>query len=155
GTSLRASRRRWRPSWRRRRLRRARAEHGGALMTVPGGSAPRLPRSAIETVKLGWQASRLQLAWIVGLSGVIGLVPVGSAWSARALLDVLTRHPIVRPALVPPVVALAVFGAATLAGGDVLAYMQTVMQRSIRVAVQARLFNALHAIPGLAAFEDP
>lgn len=112
-------------------------------------------RWAVAAARLGWQASRPQLAGIVGFSIVGGIVPVGSAWSVRALLDALTRHPVSRPALAAPVVALAAFGAVALGGDAVQGYLDTVMQRKIRVAVQARLFERIHTIPGLAAFEDP
>jgi ATP-binding cassette subfamily B protein len=129
-------------------------------MTAPAGSAPvGTFRSAVAATKLGWQASRRQLVGVVVLSAVSGVVPVGSAWSVRVLLDALISHPASQPAsrsaLVLPVVALAAFAAAALGCGAAVTYLETVMQRNIRMVVQARLFERLHAIPGLAAFEDP
>lgn len=125
-------------------------------MTAPTWSAPAGPwRSAVAATKLGWHASRRHFAGVVGLSVVAGVVPVGSAWSVRILLDALTSHPVSRSALVLPVVALAVFATAALGCGAAVTYLETIMQRNIRVVVQARLFERLHAICGLAAFEDP
>jgi ATP-binding cassette subfamily B protein len=112
-------------------------------------------RWALDAAKLGWEASRSNFAGIVGFSVIAGIVPVGTVWSVRALLDVLTRHPVSRSAVVLPVVALAVFGAVTLGSEAIQAYLQTVMQRSVRMTVQARLFESIHAIPGLSPFEDP
>lgn len=106
-------------------------------------------------MRLGWQASRLYFAGIMSFAVIDGVVPVGGAWSVRILLDDLTRHPVSRSALAVPVVALAGFGTLTLGSGAIQTYLETVMQRHVRVVVQARLFESIHAIPGLAAFEDP
>lgn len=112
-------------------------------------------RWAFAAAKLGRRASPQHFAAIVGLAVIEGVVPVGTAWSVRALLDGLTRHPISRPGLVLPVAALAVLGALTLGGSAVQGYLETVMQRRVRVVVQASLFESIHTMPGLAAFEDP
>jgi ATP-binding cassette subfamily B protein len=104
---------------------------------------------------LGWQASWARLVAIVGLSVLGGVVPVGSAWSVRVLLDALTIRPVPRPAVAVSLAALVVFGVMALSGQAVQDYLQTVMQRSIRMVVQSRLFESIHAFPGLAAFEEP
>lgn len=112
-------------------------------------------RWALAAMRLGWRASPPHFAGIVGFAVIGGVVPVGSAWSVRALLDDLARHPVSRPALALPVAALAGFGALMLGSGAMQGYLETVLQRHVRVAVQARLFESIHSIPGLAAFEDP
>ena len=112
-------------------------------------------RWAVAAAKLGWRASPRHFAGTVGLAVIEGVVPVGSAWSVRALLDGLARHPVSWPAPALPVAALAGFGALALGGGAIQAYLETVLQRDIRVTVQASLFESIHAIPGLAEFEDP
>jgi ATP-binding cassette subfamily B protein len=122
------------------------AGSGGSLVTL---------RRAGAALRLGWQAEPRQLSAMVMLTVLDGVIPVGSAWSVRALLDALGRRPGTPSAVLLPVAALAVFGALTLASQAAGTYLQTVLQRSIRVTVEARLFTSIHALPGLADFEDP
>ena len=112
-------------------------------------------RWALAAAKLGWRASPRHFTGVVGFAVIGGFVPVGSAWSVRALLDGLTRHTILLSALALPVAALAAFGTLALGGPAIQGYLETVMQRHIRVAVHVGLFESINAIPGLAAFEDP
>ena len=110
--------------------------------------------SAGAAVKLGWDAARLQLVAITCLSVIEGAVPVAAAWSLRLLLDSMSGDPISQSAISLAVGGIVLCGFLAVAGQAGQAYLQTVMQRSIRTIVEARLFRAIHAVHGLSAFED-
>ncbi|MDQ2846398.1 MAG: ABC transporter ATP-binding protein/permease [Actinomycetota bacterium] len=112
-------------------------------------------RSASAAVRLGWDAARLQLVAVLGLSIVDGAVPVAAAWSLRLLLDSMTGKGDSQPAASIAVAGIVLCGFFSVVARAGQTYLQTVMQRRVRTMVEARLFRAIHAVPGLAAFEDP
>ena len=115
----------------------------------------RLLRSAGAAVALGWAAARVQLILVLGLSAIDGMVPVAAAWFLRALLDALTGTRVSSSAVSLSVTGVVLCGWLGVASRSGQGYLRTDLQRKLRTLVEARLFRAIHGVPGLDSFEDP
>ena len=92
---------------------------------------------------------------MIALSFLDGVVPVAAAWFLRLLLNAVSAAHVSQSTVTISVAGIVLCGFLTAVGRAGQAYLQTVMQRSIRTLVEARLFRAIHSVDGLSSFEDP
>lgn len=113
-----------------------------------------MPRQIGAALRLGWEAARAQLLAVVCLAVVGGVVPVLAAWSLRLLLDSLVEQHVPQLTVTLAVAGIVLCGLVTVAARAAEGYLQTAMHRAIRTVVEVRLFRAIHAVDGLASFEE-
>lgn len=124
-------------------------------MPIDGASPRVVLRWARAALRLAWDAARPQLLAVVCLSVIDGAVPVAAAAFLGLLLNSLTSDSVSGQAVTLAVAGIVLSGFASVAGQTTQVYLQTVMQRRVRITVEARLFRAIHAFDGLGNFEDP
>jgi ATP-binding cassette subfamily B protein len=113
-------------------------------------------RRAGAAVRLGWTAAPKAFAGSLALNVLVGAGPVVAAWSTKVLLDELSRGRSAATApIVGAIVLIAAAGIGQAVAGAVGSYLHVILQRSISVLVQVRLFRRINDYVGLAPFEDP
>lgn len=91
---------------------------------------------------------------LLAVTVVTGLLPAGTAWSTKAVLDSVASG---RPAASALwwAAALVAIGLVTAVVPNLSAYMDTELVRRVDRHVQDRLYSAVSSFSGLARFEDP
>ncbi|WP_370965632.1 ABC transporter ATP-binding protein [Amycolatopsis sp. cg9] len=113
----------------------------------------RTAEAARDALALATRAAPGAVVADVVLTVVAGALPVLTAWLTKVVLDALVAGgtaPVVLPAI-----ALAVTGVATVLAQQSARYVRAALGRAVTELAQARLYEALGRLRGLARLEDP
>lgn len=120
-------------------------------MTPAGGRRARPPGGIGAAVNLTWRAAPGATAASLGLAVVAALVPVGTAWLTKLVLDTLVAGDAAPGTVVVLAVALAGAGLAGLGLVQAKRMVDLALGRRVRLLATDRLYAAVGRFVGLSA----
>ncbi|MGV9772176.1 ABC transporter ATP-binding protein [Streptosporangium sp. NPDC003464] len=118
-----------------------------------GGRLRRLSRHVATVAPLCWRVGPGPALSQLAATVVGGLLPMGTVWATKLLVDGLSAGRTDRVLL--PVCGLIVLGLAAGALPHLTAYLQAEMERRLDRLMQDRLYTAVSGFQGLSRFENP
>jgi ATP-binding cassette subfamily B protein len=126
-------------------------------VTEPAGTSPpgsrRLIRHAWTAWQLCWCAGHGPTAGQLIVAGVVGLLPTGTTWLTKLLVDGLADgHP---GAVLGWAIGLAAIGLAAATLPHLNSFLHAELSRRLDVLMQDQLYTAVNRFQGLSRFENP
>ncbi|MFI7637293.1 ABC transporter ATP-binding protein [Nonomuraea sp. NPDC049400] len=122
-------------------------------MTEPPDAGRGPLRRAATLALLCWQAGPVLALSQLGATVLSGLLPTGTVWATKLLVDGLTTG---RPERVlPPVAGLVVLGLVAGVLPHLTGYLRAESDRRLDLLLQERLYTRVNEFHGLSRFENP